>query len=487
MIHLRDYQLELIEGARERMRRRIKRILLQAPTGSGKTALATHMAHETASRDGVVWFICHRAELVLQTSYTFNRFGVAHGFIAAGLPYDPSQRVYICSIDTLKNRAHLLPKPKLLIWDECHHLSAAGWAKVQALFPQSFHVGLSATPCRLDGKGLDAHFDDIVLGPSVAWLMDHGHLSQYRYFAPPPPKKLAKVRKQAGEYAPGEAAEVMKEPKLIGDAIDHWRKRADGLRTVGFETSIANSQLMAAEFTQAGIPAAHLDGGTEKSERKRIITDFADGRVLVLFNVNLFGEGFDLSAIAGRDVTIDAVILRRPTMSLSLHRQQIGRALRPAPGKVAVILDHCGNKKHGMPDDEIEWTLQGAKKGGKADNNNGPPPPVTCGGCFGQVKRPLPPMCPYCKHPLVKAGKPHEVGEGELVEVTPEMRKAAAAEAAEQKRLEREQRAREEAACNSLADWVALAQRRGYDQPQRWAWKRWSVRNSKKQSAAPAA
>ena len=129
---LRDYQSDIIERARLSMRRN-RRVLLQAPTGAGKTALASYMAGETSERGQQVWFICHRAELVLQTSLTFRKFGIDHGFIAAGYPMNLRAGVQICSIDTLKNRLLQLPPPKLAIVDECHHCGAAGWARVVAL------------------------------------------------------------------------------------------------------------------------------------------------------------------------------------------------------------------------------------------------------------------------------------------------------------------------------------------------------------------
>lgn len=462
-VQLRDYQADLIERARAAMRRS-RRVLLQAPTGAGKTALASHMAG-AGSR---TFFICHRAELVAQTSFTFRKFGIPHSFVASGLPCDTTAQVFVCSIDTLKNRLAMLPVPKLLIWDECHHLGAAGWQRVQEHYPESYHVGLSATPVRLDGKGLDAHFDELVPGPSVEWLIEQGHLSPYRAFAPSAPD-MGGVRRSMGDYAKGETEKRMDKPKLIGDAIDHWRRLAGGRRTVGFAVTVAHSQHMAEQFNAAGIPAAHLDGGTPKAERRAIIEAYADGRIQVLFNVDLFGEGFDLSAIAQRDVTIDCVLQMRPTQSLGLHLQQVGRALRPAPGKVAIILDHAGNiQRHGLPDDPREWTLEGRERSGRAGGkDDGPPPPVTCTGCFNQIRRPAPPDCPHCGARLAPEAKAIEFGEGELKEIT----------AAEKARL-RQERAREQSEAKSLQELVALAQRRGYKSPQGWAFKVWSNRRA---------
>lgn len=472
-INLRDYQVDVIERARLSLRKH-RRVLIQAPTGAGKTVLASFMASTSMSRGLRVWFICHRDELVTGTSNTFRKFGIPHGVVKAGYPMDAGQLIQVCGIDTLKNRLHLLPPPDLVIWDECHHMAAAGWAAVMRHLERARHVGLSATPVRLDGKGLDDHFDDLVLGPSMEWLMDHGHLSRYRLFAPSAPD-MKGVRKAMGDFKTGETAERADKPKLIGDMIKHWSAKARGLRTVAFGVNVAHSVHIAESFTAAGIPFAHLDGGTDKGERRRVIQAFASGQLVGLSNVGLFGEGFDLSAIAGTDVTIDAVIDGAPTMSLSSYMQRGGRMLRPAPGKVAVYLDHAGNSaRHGFFEDERDWTLQGLERGGRgADNDNVPPPPKTCGECFMQVRQPAPPQCPHCGAELRATPKEMKVADGELVEVTDEQRKAA--------KLDRERLIRE---ARTLQELVHLGQRFGYKSAQQWAFRVWSARMRKRPAVA---
>jgi superfamily II DNA or RNA helicase len=473
-VQLRDYQAEAIHRVRQALKR-VPRVLLQAPTGAGKTVLASFMVGQTTARNLAAWFICHRAELVEGTSKTFHKFGQSHGLIAAGHPMNLRQPAQVCSIQTLVNRLDALQAPRLAIVDECHHCSAEQWARVIRWLAErgTLIVGLSATPQRLDGQGLDAHFDELVLGPSVAWLMEHGHLSPYRVFAPPGPD-MSGVRKQLGDYAKGETEARVDRPKLLGDMIDHWRRHANGLRTVAFGVTVAHSQHIAAQFNAAGVPAAHLDGGTPKGERARIIRDYAEGHLRVITNVDLFGEGFDLAAIAQRDVTVDCVIQGRPTQSLSLHLQQVGRALRPGNDKVAVILDHAGNtQRHGLPDDEREWTLEGRQKGKRADNDNGPPPPVICAGCFNAVRRPLPQRCPHCGKQFEAASGEIKVAEGELVEIT---------EA--QKRELRQARIREEAQAKTLDELIALGKQRGYKFPMQWAQKRFGFRAARRSNHA---
>lgn len=453
-IKLRDYQQDIIARARQAMGR-TRRVLLQAPTGAGKTALASFMAGESSTRGSAVWFICHRAELVLQTSLTFRKFGIGHSFIASGYPMNLRELVQVCSIDTLKGRLSTLQAPKVAIIDEAHHGGAKGWAMViQWLHDNGAYViGLSATPQRLDGKGLDEHFDEIVLGPTVAWLIENGHLSGYQAFIPDVPD-MKGVKRYMGDFNKAEAAEKMDKPKLTGNIITHWRKYAEGLRTVGFGVNVAHSQHLAESFRQAGIPAAHLDGGTDKGERKRIIQDYAAGKIGVLFNVSLFGEGFDLSAIAQTDVTIDCVIDAAPTQSLSLAMQRWGRALRPAQGKTAILLDHAGNMmRHGFPDDEREWSLEGREGNGRG-GQSGPPPPVICTGCFNAIRRPLPPACPHCGKSMQAEQKEIEVAEGEL--------KAADENA---KRAIRDKLKREEQQAKSIGELAAIYAKRGVPNP----------------------
>lgn len=473
-VSLRDYQADVIDRARQALRR-VPRVLIQAPTGAGKTVLASFMVGQTTARGAAAWFICHRAELVEGTSKTFHKFGQAHGIIAAGHPMNLQQLAQVCSIQTLQNRLDNLKAPRLAIIDEAHHCGAAGWALVVEWLRANgaLVVGLSATPQRLDGQGLDAHFDEMVLGPAVSWLMDHGHLSDYRVFAPPS-VDMTGVRKQLGDFAKGETEARVNKPKLLGDMIAHWQRHAAGMRTVAFGITVAHSQAIADQFRAAGIPAAHLDGGTPKAERARIIRDYAEGRLQVITNVDLFGEGFDLSAIAQRDVTVDCVVQGRPTQSLALHLQQVGRALRPQPGKVAIILDHAGNtQRHGLPDDPREWTLEGRQKGKGAANDNGPPPPVICEGCFNAIRRPLPPCCPHCGKRLQAEAKEVAVAEGDLVEVTDTM-----------KRELRQQRLREDAEAKTLDQLVALGKARGYKFPMKWAQHKFGARAQRGRTAA---
>lgn len=456
-----EYQVPAVDALREAMRRH-RRVLLVLPTGAGKTAIASYIAKGVAERARRVYFCCHRTELVEQTSATWSKYGIGHGFIAANRPA-PSATANVCSIDTLRHRLLSVPEPEVAVWDEAHHLGAAGWQAIMNHWSTCWHIGLTASPWRLDGVGLGRQFDEMVEGPSTAWLMERGYLSSYEIFAPNPPD-MTGVRRQAGDYSRREAAERMDVPKRIGDMLTHWRRHAHGMRTVAFGVNVADSRMIVDRFNGAGVPSAHLDADTPKDERARVIRDFAAGRLTVVSNVGLFGEGFDLSAIAQTDVTVDCLIDAAPTQSLAAVLQRWGRVLRPKD-YAAVILDHAGNSnRHGFPDDPREWSLADREKtgrGGKADPD-APPPPFTC-RCFRQIRRPLPSTCPHCGESLQAMAKPVEEGEGELRRMTAEDRAAA-----------RAARKREEAAATDLNSLAALARRRGYSNPTAWALRKFS-------------
>jgi superfamily II DNA or RNA helicase len=471
---LRDYQAQVIADARAALKKH-RRVLIVLPTGGGKTAIASFMTNETAAKGRRVYFNCHRAELVEQTSKTWRKYGIEHGFVAAG-----RQRVVgmanICSIDTLKNRLLTTPEPDVCIWDECHHLGAAGWQTVMDAWPNAFHIGLTATPWRLDGSGLGHQFGVMVEGPTSAWLMEHGHLSQYEIYAPNPPDMEGARTDAKGEYSKREASKRMDMPKRTGDIVKHWRKYAYGLRTIAFAINVADSMEIVRRFNDADIPAAHLDADTDDGERTRIIQDFAAGRILILSNVGLFGEGFDLSAIAQTEVTIDCLIDAAPTKSLSAVLQRWGRVLRPKP-RPAIILDHAGNSNtHGFPDDDRPWTLADREKSGNGGKGEkGPPPPYTC-KCFRQLKRPLPQKCPHCNAAIVPDVAPVEEGDEDLRRRT-----------AEDKRAIRAQQKAEENAAKTLPSLVALAHKRGYPNPTGWAMKKFQASAWRKEIARKTA
>jgi superfamily II DNA or RNA helicase len=329
-----------------------RRVLLRAETGFGKTVVASQMFRSAAERSFRSIFIVHRRELLEQASRAFTANGVEHGIIAAGVTPCPEPLVQIATIGTLARQVRNIKPPRFVCFDECHHLPAPGWSSIQDAFPDAFHLGLSATPRRLDGQGLRDHFDVMVSGPSVRWLQQRGHLSDCRHISPGSTLDLTGVRTRLGDYHKGDLSIAVDRSSIDHDGVEAYLRYARGKRALAFANSLEQSRRVVDLFNLAGIPAEHVDGKKPAAERDAAIARFECGQTLVLSNVDLFSEGFDVPVI-------EAVVMFRPTKSLGLYRQMIGRALRVAVGKpFAIVLDLVGNyTRHGLVEDERRWSL----------------------------------------------------------------------------------------------------------------------------------
>jgi superfamily II DNA or RNA helicase len=454
---LYPYQSDIIGQARVRIREGHKGILIQSPTGSGKTVLIAHMLKTAASRGHHCIFGVHRRELIKQSVRTFAESGVQVGVIAPGWKESATLPIQVASIPTLSRRLGKVRAPSLMVTDECHHSAAASWAKVHDAFSSAIRVGLTATPCRLDGKGLSKHYDTMVLGPSVRWLIDNGYLSPYRMFAPGGGVDLSGVHTRYGDYKRDEMLEAMDRPKITGDAVTHYLRLCAGRRAVAFCPSIEYSKELVRLLTAAGVAAEHVDGETPRDERDGAVERFASGITTVLSNVELFGEGFDLPAI-------EAAILLRPTKSLGLYLQQVGRALRVCQGKTdTIILDHVGNCKiHGLPDEDREWSLLGGAVASREDSGS---PVRLCQKCFAA----LPAAVKECKHcGFVFPLQPRQIAqeEGDLTEV-------------DRIALQKERR-REQGRAETMDDLIAFGRKQGMKNPRGWAWHVMQARERRK-------
>jgi DNA repair protein RadD len=449
---LRPYQQTLADEVRMAYRMGFKCPLVVASTGAGKTILFSYITFHAASRGTPVIAAAHRKEIIRQISLSFAKFGIEHDVIAPpqlrrsimaaqfkafGRSFvKTGSRVMVGSVQTLVTRFDIIDanlkaaggKPPLIVMDEGHHVvQDTQWGRVM----ERYHVearghGLivTASPQRLDGRGLGkgsgGYADTLIEAPPMTWLMENGYLSPYRALTAPKQIDLDGVHTRMGDFVSTELVERVDKPSITGDAIKHWQQHANGMRAVAFCVSVEHSKHVAAEFNAAGIPAAHIDGGIDDGERDKAIIDFAAGRVLVLCNVNIVSEGFDLGSIAQTDVTIDCLIDLAPTQSLVNFMQRAGRALRPAPGKVAVLLDHAGNiYRHGLPDEPREWSLEGHKRQKRKaanDNEPGVDRVSTCGKCF-TIHLPAP-VCPTCGHVYPEKARTVEQTEGELQELT---------------------------------------------------------------------
>ena len=455
--HLRQYQHDITDQTRALFRQGIKSVLIQLPTGGGKTLLTASMLNTAASKGFNSWFIVHRRELVKQTIQAFSDIGIKRfGVISSGFQEAKGFPIQICSIQTLIRRHDRFRAPNFIAWDECHHVTAGSWSKIFKAYAKSFHVGLTATPQRLDGAGLRPPFMEMVNGPSMSKLIEEGFLVPYKLYAPSQ-ISVSGVHTQMGDFQKAELARVADRPAITGDAIKHYQRLAAGKRAVVFCVSVEHSKHVVGQFNQAGIVAAHVDGETPVEERDMAIRRFRDGEIKVLSNVELFGEGFDLPAL-------EVAILLRPTQSLGLYLQQVGRALRPSPGKqYAIILDHAGNcQRHGLPDEDREWSLDGR------DIRRGAGGGISvkvCPKCFA-AQAPGSEKCKYCGKEFEVAGRSIEEREGTLVEVDPAVL--------------RRQKAIAQGRCETVEELIAEGKRRGYKHAERWAHHVFKARQSRK-------
>lgn len=354
-IDLRPYQQEVIGKLRAAVAAGHRRILLVAPTGAGKTVIASALIAGASSREKRALVFAHRRELVTQTSKKVYAAGLDHGIIQAGFPARPDAPIQVASIQTLHARAVRgsmeTPPADLVVVDEAHRARAESYRQILDRYRDSVVIGLTATPVRGDGRGLGNIFDAMVECPSVAELIAMGFLVPTRVYAPSEPD-LKGVRTRAGDYIEGELAERMDRSDLIGDITAHWFRLAENRKTVVFATNVKHSRHIAEEFLAAGVPAAHIDGKTPTEERDCILARLAAGDIRVVTNCMVLTEGWDCPDVS-------CCILARPTKQIGLYRQMVGRVLRTAPGKTdALVLDHAGSTvMHGFAEDPITWTL----------------------------------------------------------------------------------------------------------------------------------
>jgi DNA repair protein RadD len=451
-MQLRPYQQQLITDIRLQYQLGKRSVLAVLPTGGGKTVCFSHIAQAAARKGNRVCILVHRAELLDQASRALTAMGVNHGRIAAGRSMDLSHAVQVASVGTLARRLHLLPPDflQLLVVDEAHHSNAGTWARTLAHFHRAHLLGVTATPVRLDGRGLGEWYQSMVLGPSAAWLTEDGYLANARVLAPPGFDATG-LRKRMGDFDAKQAAERV--GTIMGDAVSHYRKHLAGQTAIAFCCSVAHAEAVADAFQQQGITAASIDGSMDSATRRGLLEDLGTGRVKVLTSCQLIGEGIDVPSVGG-------CILLRPTSSVSLHLQMIGRCLRPSPGKpAAVILDHVGNTlRLGHHLEDRDWTLDGIKK---RDREVAPSVKV-CPACFAAMASQVR-QCVECGHEFQPEKRELRQVDGELVEVAMHARK------------------REQVQAATLEELVAVGQRRGMKNPRGWAMHVMAARQSKGQ------
>lgn len=459
MIELRGYQRDLSKKIKDAWEGGADNVLGILPTGLGKTATFSDII---LNRDAPSCAIAHRQELVGQISTALARNGVRHRIVGpsnvvkmcvnlhmeeVGKSYfDPNSWHAVAGVDTLIRRHAELKtwadRVDLWVGDEFHHfLKENKWGKAVAMFPNAQGLGVTATPCRADGKGLgrdsDGLVDEMIEGLGMREGINLGYLTDYRIFTPPSDFHRPESVGSSGDFTRDGMRKAAKQSKIVGDVVDHYLRIAKGKLGVTFVPDLETAREVAAQFNASGVPAEVVSSESSDEERINALRKFKNRQVLQLVNVDLFGEGFDLPAI-------EVVSFARPTESLSLYIQQFGRVLRlfidksimagweglsPEQRKhyidssikpFGIIIDHVGNvERHRLPDARREWSLE-RRQSRRSTPSEGIPPMWTCRECLGSWEK-IYTSCLGCgtPRPEPSARSGPEFVDGDLIELDP--------------------------------------------------------------------
>lgn len=466
-MQLRPYQIDGINRVKAELRNGARSVVLVSPTGSGKTVVSAEVMRSAEEKGSNVLFLAHRIELIAQTCDKLAMFGLKHKVYAPdkdikmishkqlkkfGKSFiDPFAKIAVGTVQTVSRRLDKITEPNLIIIDETHLAIANTYQKVTSEFPKARILGLTATPVRLDGRGLGEMFERITVLASAKQIAKMGFLVPMRFFSASETIDLSKIKTSMGDFDKKQLSEEMEKPRLIGNAVEHYRKLAHGRPSVAFCVSVKHAEHTAEAFRQAGYKAIAVSGESTSDERAKAIDGLATGEYNVVCNCGLYIEGLDQPCIS-------CIILLAPTKSLSRYLQSVGRGSRPSSGKDdCIILDHAGNiLRHGFPYDDREWSLNGAKKRGSREKSDEKDVNiVTCKECFAIFEKGSS-HCPACGTVVpLPIGRKLEESDGELVELNPQIISF--------------QKKKEQSSARSEDDLIQLAISRGYKYPHQWA------------------
>lgn len=457
----RPYQQRAIDDIKDAYRAGHKRVAYAAACGSGKTVIFSKIAQGASVKEKDVTIVAHRKELITQCSDKLKKCGVDHGIIKAGYPEEYDKNIQVASIQTLSRRDGVID-PDLFIYDECHHSGSPQAQAVLKKHPDALLLGVSASPENLGG-----YYDVMVTGPGVPELVKDGYLVETILYAPP---VVANIKRT--DYESLDALEnAMNKRKVTGDAIEHYKRLADGLQAIVYVVSVKHGAEVAAQFREAGYSFYAIHGMMEDDERDELLRQFAAREIQGLVSADLISEGTDVPSA-------QVAIKLRPTKSRILNIQQDGRINRPfyadgfdldtLEGRLAAIaashkphaicIDHVANYFfNGYPDDEFEWSLtEPTKVKPRAFAVS------QCEGCYRVFKGTA---CPHCSmaRKIVERRVLYTKGELEVI------KKEEVAKKKEELERVKKQKERDRKAAKTLPQLIDFAKKYEYENPEGWA------------------
>ena len=338
-----------------------KNVMLQMPTGAGKTILFSSVINDIIKvPDSKILIIAHRKELLDQISSHLSKYNIEHGIIASNRKRSLEKNVQVASIQTLthKNNEEITKNfvPDFIVIDEAHHTLAKTYDQLWKLYPRSWKLGVTATPCRINGAPFTNHFSELIRSLSVKELIEKGFLSDYTFYTENPDSDLSKAilsikkKSSTGDYRIEDLLQNLNVERHVKKLILSYSTYANGLKGIVYCISIEHAHNICEAYKNIGVAAKYIDSKTPKTEREQIVQDFKDGKIQVLVNVDIFSEGFDCP-------DVEFIQMARPTWSLSKYMQQVGRGLRTSPDKdKTIILDNAGMyARFGLPSDTRLW------------------------------------------------------------------------------------------------------------------------------------
>jgi hypothetical protein len=392
---LRTYQKYAVDKAREILKTN-RSCIIQGATGSGKTPIIAAICEMITAHKNTAWIIVPRTEILKQASEHLIKWKVNHGIIAPGQNESRAYNIHVVSKDTLIRRYDKIKvHPDLIMIDECH-IALDRQIEISEKFPNSKIIGMTATPERLDGRGLSELYEHLIIGPSIPWLTERNFLTPLRYFSPPI-EGLENLKCRGTDYDKNDLDELLKRRKVFGEAIKHYKQHADGKPALVFCRDVKSAYETADRFCDAGYKFFCIEGKMSGKKRKQLIEALSNGKIHGLTNCEIATYGLDIPRV-------EVGIGLRPTLSRALYFQMIGRILRPYPGKqFGMFFDHVNNLfEHADPAFpnipphflyEIEWNFYGNEKRKRVKKDPDEMSLKLCPECFLYFEGP---ECPNC-------------------------------------------------------------------------------------------